>query len=159
VSGARVVDDTLLAWPKPESLGDDLLPVPAFDVAMLPEAFRDHVIDVAERMQVPVDLPAVYAVACLAGCVNRRAAFQPKRADTGWIVTPNLWACIVAPPGQMKTPTQAAFTQHIARLENCGAADLLRFLSAGEAERQAAIARVLARGGVYDSLQRFVEVC
>ena len=44
-------------------------------------------------------------------------------------------------------------------LENCSAADLLRFLSAGEAARQAAIDGVLARGGVYDSGQQFVEVC
>jgi putative DNA primase/helicase len=112
-----VVDQSLAAWPEPEPLGDDLLPVPAFDLEMLPEAFRDHVSDVTERMQVPVDLPAVYAMACLAAAVNRRAMIQPKRADTGWIVIPNLWACCVAPPGRMKSPTQAAFTQHLARIE------------------------------------------
>ena len=49
-----VIDDSLCAWPEPESLGDDLLPVPSFDLAMLPAAFRDHVSDVAERMQSPL---------------------------------------------------------------------------------------------------------
>lgn len=54
MSTRTVVDETLAAWPKPEPLGEDLLPVPALDLAMLPEAFREHVSDVAERMQVPV---------------------------------------------------------------------------------------------------------
>ncbi len=104
-------------WPEPETLGDDLLPVPAFDTGMLPEAFRDHVCDVAERMQVPFDLPAVCGVACLGGAVNRRATIQPKRADAGWIVTPNLWAGMIAPPGQMKTNVLGTFTEHLSRIE------------------------------------------
>ena len=113
-----VIDNSLYAWPAPEPLGDDLLPVPSFDLAMLPAAFRDHVSDVAERMQVPVDLPAVCAVACLAGVVNRRATIQPKREDTSWVVVPNLWAAPIAPSGQMKSQTQAAFTRHLARIED-----------------------------------------
>jgi putative DNA primase/helicase len=112
-----VVDNSLCAWPKPEALGSDLLPVPPFNLAMLPEAFRAHVCDVAERMQVPVDLPAVCAVACLAACVNRRATIQPKLVDTGWIVTPNLWAAVIAPPGRLKTPTLSIFTRHLGRIE------------------------------------------
>ncbi|HLI30091.1 MAG TPA: YfjI family protein [Terriglobia bacterium] len=104
-------------WPRPDSLGDDLLPVPPLDPAMLPGAFREHVEDVAERMQVPVDLPAVCAVACLAGAVNRRAVIQPKRADAGWTVTPNLWAGIIAPPGRMKSNVLRAFTEHLSRVE------------------------------------------
>jgi len=104
-------------WSKLEPLGDDLLPVPAFDTAMLPEALRARVEDVAERMQVPADLPAVCAVVCLAGAVNRRATIQPKRADSGWIVTPNLWGGIVAPPGRMKTNVLGAFTALLSRIE------------------------------------------
>jgi len=104
-------------WPKPEPLGDDLLPVPAFDLAMLPEAFRDHVADVANRMQVLIDLPAVCAVATLAGAVNRRALIQPKRADRSWVVTPNLWGAIIAPPGQLKTLVLGCFTERLSRIE------------------------------------------
>jgi putative DNA primase/helicase len=114
----EVVDDSLCAWPDPRPLGSDLLPVSAFDLAILPEAFREHVADVAARMQVPADLPAICAVLCLAGCVNRRATIQPKRADTGWIVTPNLWGGMIAPPGQMKSPTLGAFTEHLAPIES-----------------------------------------
>jgi len=112
-----VVDNSLCAWPEPESLGDDLLPVPPFDLALLPSPFRNHVCDVAERMQVPVDLPAVCALVCLAGVVNRRATVQPKRSDSAWVVTPNLWGGIVAPPGQMKTNVLGAFTRPLVRIE------------------------------------------
>jgi putative DNA primase/helicase len=115
----KIVDDTLAPWPKPEALGDDLLPVPEFDPALLPAAFREHVCDVAERMQVPVDLPGVCAVGTLAGAVNRRAVIQPKRADASWIVTPNLWAGIIAPPGQMKSNVLSSFTEHLSRIEAC----------------------------------------
>ncbi|HLG98241.1 MAG TPA: YfjI family protein [Bryobacteraceae bacterium] len=111
-----IIDDSL-SWPLPEALGDDLLPVPPFEAAMLPEAFREHVSDVAERMQIPVDLPAVCAVACLAGVVNRRAIIRPKRADASWTVTPNLWAAIIAPPGRMKSNVLGTFTAPLARIE------------------------------------------
>jgi putative DNA primase/helicase len=58
----------------------------------------------AERMQVPMDYPAAAMILCLAGAVNRRADIQPKANDTGWVVVPNLWGGIIAPPGFMKSP-------------------------------------------------------
>ena len=112
-----ILDNGLAKWAEPEKLGDDLLPVPPFDAAMLPGAFRDHVCDVAERMQVPIDLPAVCGVACLGGAVNRRATIQPKRADEQWVVTPNLWSGIIMPPGQMKTNVLGSFTEPLSRIE------------------------------------------
>jgi len=51
-----------------------------------------------------MDYPAVVTVLCLAGAVNRRAIIQPKANDTGWVVVPNLWGGIIAPPGFMKSP-------------------------------------------------------
>ena len=44
----------------------------------MPESLRPLVKDVAERMQVPLDFPAVAAIATLAGVTNRRAMIQPK---------------------------------------------------------------------------------
>jgi putative DNA primase/helicase len=40
----------------------------------------------------------------LAGVVSRRAVIQPKANDSGWVVVPNLWGGIIAPPGFMKSP-------------------------------------------------------
>ena len=67
--------------------------------------------DVSERMQVPMDYPAVILVLCLAGAVNRRATIQPKANDTGWVVVPNLWGGIIAAPGFMKSPVIQACTR------------------------------------------------
>jgi hypothetical protein len=73
-------------WPEPEPL-DPLPAVQRFDEALLPDALRPFVLDAAERMQIQVDLPAVVAVAALAGVVNHRAVIQPKQWDTTWTVT------------------------------------------------------------------------
>jgi len=89
------------------SLSEDLLPV----------SFRPLVQDVAERMQVPIDYPAVVIVLCLAGAVNRRATIQPKANDTGWVVLPNLWGGIIAPPGFMKSPVIQAATRPLNQIQ------------------------------------------
>ncbi len=98
-------------WPKPGSIQSALPPVQAFSEDFLPDAFRALVVDVTERMQVPMDYPAVVMVLCLAGAVNRRALIQPKSNDTGWVVVPNLWGGIIAPPGFMKSPVIQASTR------------------------------------------------
>jgi Protein of unknown function (DUF3987) len=104
-------------WPDPEPLGGELPPVPAFDSHLLPAALRPLAEDTAERMQVPLDYPAVVAVLCLAGGTGRRATIQPKAEDTSWVVTPNLWGGIIAPPGLMKSPVISLLTQPLTRIE------------------------------------------
>jgi Protein of unknown function (DUF3987) len=104
-------------WPDPAPLGGELPPVPAFDSQLLPAALRPLAEDTAERMQVPLDYPAVVAVLCLAGATGRRAAIQPKATDTSWVVTPNLWGGIIAPPGLMKSPVISLLTQPLTRIE------------------------------------------
>jgi putative DNA primase/helicase len=91
-------------WPEPQPLGGELPPVAPMLEALLPEALRPLCADVAERMQVPLDFPAAASVLCLAGAVGRRAIIQPKAHDSGWSVVPNLWGCIIGPPGVMKSP-------------------------------------------------------
>jgi DNA primase len=46
-------------WPKPEPIQSELPPVEAFSEDLLPDSFRPLVADVTERMQVPMDYPAV----------------------------------------------------------------------------------------------------
>ena len=104
-------------WPKPEPIQSELPPVQAFSEDLLPNSFRPLVVDVAERMQVPMDYPAVVMVLCLAGAVNRRAVIQPKANDTGWLVVPNLWGGIVAPPGFMKSPVIQAATRPLNQIQ------------------------------------------
>jgi putative DNA primase/helicase len=104
-------------WPKPEPMQDELPPVRAFSEDLLPESFRPLVADVAERMQVPMDYPGVMVVLGLAGSVSRRAVIQPKARDTGWVVVPNLWGGIIAPPGFMKSPVIQAVTRPLHQLQ------------------------------------------
>ncbi len=104
-------------WPMPEPIQSELPPVQPFSAELLPDSFRSLVADVAERMQVPMDYPAVVLVLCLAGAVNRRAAIQPKANDTGWLIVPNLWGGIIAPPGFMKSPVIQAATRPLNRIQ------------------------------------------
>jgi len=104
-------------WPQPEPLQDELPPVEPLGEDLLPDSLRPLAEDVRERMQVPLDYPAVVEVLCLAGAVNRRAAIQPKAHDSGWVVVPNLWGGIVAPPGLMKSPVIQAVAQLLMRIQ------------------------------------------
>jgi hypothetical protein len=104
-------------WPKPEPIHGELPAVAAFSEDLLPVSFRPLVRDVTERMQVPMDYPAVVMVLCLAGAVSRRATIQPKAHDTGWVVVPNLWGGIIAPPGFMKSPVIQAATRPLNQIQ------------------------------------------
>ena len=109
----EVTDD----WPKLEPIQSELPPVQAFSEDLLPALFRPLVRDVTERMQVPMDYPATVTLLCLAGAVNRRAVIQPKANDTGWVVVPNLWGGIIAPPGFMKSPVIQAATRPLHQIQ------------------------------------------
>jgi len=104
-------------WPEPEPIQSELPPVRAFSEDLLPDSFRPLVADVTERMQVPMDYAAVVMVLCLAGAVNRRALIQPKASDTGWVIVPNLWGGIIAPPGFMKSPVIQAATRPLNQIQ------------------------------------------
>lgn len=77
-------------WPKPEPMLDELPPVLPFCEEILPDSFRPLAVDVSERMQVPLDYPAVMGILGLAGAVSRRATIQPMAHDTSWVVVPKL---------------------------------------------------------------------
>ena len=90
-------------WPAPQPLSAALAPVFPFDPQLLPETLRPWVLDVAERLQVPADYPAVASIVMLAGALGRRASIRPQRQDH-WAVFPNLWGAIVGRSGIMKSP-------------------------------------------------------
>ena len=93
-------------WPKLEPIQSELPPVQPFSEDLLPALFRPLVRDVTERMQVPMDYPAVVTMLCLAGAVNRRAVIQPKANDTGWVVVP------------MKSPVIQAATHPLHQIQS-----------------------------------------
>ena len=105
-------------WPDPLLIDGDMPPVEPFSDELLPASFRPLVQDVSERMQVPIDYPATAIVLCLAGAVNRRAVIQPKAHDASWVVVPNLWGGIIAPPGFMKSPVIQAITRPLNQIQS-----------------------------------------
>jgi putative DNA primase/helicase len=76
------------------------------------------VVDISERMQVPIDLPAAAQVVALGGAVNRRATIQPKANDCNWVVVPNLWGGLIMPPGYLKSPLIQASTDPLSRIQS-----------------------------------------
>jgi hypothetical protein len=96
------LDDTN-EWPDPVALPDGLPPVMKFDPELLPDTLRDHVVDIAERMQCPIDYPAVAQMVVASSLVGRRVGIAPKRSDD-WLVVPNLWGAVIGNPGLLKTP-------------------------------------------------------
>lgn len=73
-------------WGKLVEIDSKLPDVSPFDPDLLPDSLHPMVTDVADRMQVPIDFPAVVAVATLAGVCGRRAVIQPKALDDSWVV-------------------------------------------------------------------------
>jgi hypothetical protein len=104
-------------WPKPEPIQCEIPSVQACCKDLLPDSFRALVADVAERMQIPRDYPAVVIVLSLAGAVNRRAVILRKAHDTGWAIVPNLFGGIIAPLGFMRSPVIQAATRPLNRVQ------------------------------------------
>lgn len=108
-------------WPDP-------LPVPALPAVsvlspnLLPPSIRPWIQDVAERLQVPIDLPAIAAVTALSSVIGRRVQIRPKAHDL-WTVTPNLWGMVVAPPGFKKSPALGQAMAPLHKLERLAHAD------------------------------------
>ncbi len=103
-------------WPDPQPLPDVLPSVRAFDPAVLPESLRGWIEDIAERVQCPIDFPAIGAMVALAAVVGRKVGIRPKRQDD-WLVVPNLWGAIIGRPGVMKSPALAEVLKPLKRLE------------------------------------------
>jgi putative DNA primase/helicase len=103
-------------WPDPAPLPGGMPAVEPFDLLLLPDRLHPWVEDVAERMQVPADYPAVAAVVGLGAVVGRQVGVRPKRRDN-WTVVPNLWGAVVGRPGLLKTPALQEACRPLTRLE------------------------------------------
>jgi hypothetical protein len=115
----RAAAEGMGEWPEPPEpslLGPELLPVPAFDEALLPDTWRPWIVDIADRMQAPPDFPAASAVVAAGGLIGRRIGIAPQDR-TDWVEVPNLWGGIVGRPSVMKSPTMAAAFTPVRKLE------------------------------------------
>ena len=107
------IEDQSIKWKPPEVLPRELLDVPLFDASFLPDNFRAGVIDIAERLNCPMDFVAIPALVGAGALIGNKVGINPKAYDDSWIVYPALWGAIVGPPGSMKTPAQqSVFSAH-----------------------------------------------
>lgn len=103
------------SWPEPQPLPVALPAVQEFSPSLLPEAFRQWLSDISDRMQCPPDFPAVGAMVAVASLIGRQVAIRPKRRDD-WIEVCNLWGAIIGRPGIMKSPALAESMKPLRRL-------------------------------------------
>ena len=103
-SHAPVAKVETSVWGEPRKFEMGLPPVVPFNVTCLPHCLRPLVLDVSERVGVPVEFVAVALINALAGVVGRRAFVYPRERDNTWKESLNLWGGIIAGPGDKKTP-------------------------------------------------------
>jgi hypothetical protein len=101
----------------PLSLESALKPVLPLTNDMLPEPFLNWIADIADRMQCPIDFPAVASIVAVGSVIGTRCTIIPKRLDSSWMVVPNLYGGIVGDPSMMKTPSMAEAMKPLDRLE------------------------------------------
>lgn len=108
--------ETIVTWPDPIPLRDELPPVLPFNADLLPSRLRPWVMDIAERMNCPADLVAIPAMVAAGALIGRRIGVRPQRR-TDWLEVGNLWGCVVARPGSLKSPAASEALAPLRRLE------------------------------------------
>ena len=93
-------------WPEPKPMSaikKDLYPVTSLPSALIPEPYQEWLIDIAERMQCPLDYVAVGSILVTASLIGAGCSIKPKSMDS-WTVIPNLWGGIIGAPSTLKSP-------------------------------------------------------
>ncbi len=129
ISGVSGVGD----WPDPKPIAADvLLPVPAFDPQLLPDALRAWVMDEADRIPVAPDFVAAPALVMLASVIGARCGIHPKANDP-WEVIPNPWGAGVGGVSAGKSPGAKGAASPLQRLIARARAEALEAAAAFEA--------------------------
>lgn len=105
------------ATPQPRRLPPALKPVPRLDPDLLPQALRPAAVDIADRLQCPVEYLAVSMLAAAGAVVGNRVGIFPYANDESWEVYPALWGGIVGDPGTKKSPAIQAAHRPLRHLE------------------------------------------
>lgn len=88
--------------------------LPPFPVEALPPILRDYALAVAESLQAPVDMAAVGLLAVCALAVQGAWKIEIK---LDWVEPLNLYALIVAPPSERKSPVLREITRPVYAFE------------------------------------------
>lgn len=97
-------DDTE-GWGKPEYLQQSMLPVDKIPLNVLPDCLNSLAEDEAARIGCPLDFVVISLMVCAASFIARDYIIQPKVADDGWQVCPNIWGILIGAPSAKKSPS------------------------------------------------------
>jgi len=95
---------------QPQKLPPALRPVPALDPLGLPVAIRDAAIDLADRLQCPIDYLVVAMLSAAGAVIGNKVGIFPYANDESWEVYPALWGGTVGDPGSKKSPFPSSST-------------------------------------------------
>lgn len=113
---ARVLaDGGELPWLEPRPVPPIAAAVPTLPDALVPTPLRPWLVDVAERVSIPLEFVAAPAIVALGSVIGRSVAIRPMARDD-WQNPANLWGGIVGPPGSMKTPAVSEALRPLRRL-------------------------------------------
>lgn len=111
-----------ISWPAPEMISHNVMPVQPFTPDLLPESLRPWVMDIAHRMQCPIDFIAAAAIVMLGSVIGTGCAVRPKQNDN-WTEVPNIWGAAIGRPGRLKSPAISAAMTPLYRLDSLAQAD------------------------------------
>lgn len=111
-------DEAENSWLTPQKLPDELLPVVDLDPSYLPKAIHDACLDIAQRLNCPIDYVALPALVGAGTALGNTVGILPKEHDDTWIVHCGFWGGIVGSPGSMKTPALQASLKPLQHLED-----------------------------------------
>ena len=111
------ISDEWFGWEEPEEIADSiLLPVEPLPHAIIPEPYRDFIVDVAYRMQCPIDFVAISSIVSTGSVIGAGCCIKPKKFDP-WRIVPNSWGAGIGDPGILKSPSLEAFSELLVSLE------------------------------------------
>jgi len=114
-------------WRDPEPMPNPLLPVPRFDIELLPRSLRPWISDIAEQTGAPLDFVAVAALTSCAGLIGRRVGIKPIKFSN-WVQPGVIWSLLIGTPGSGKSPALREALKPIHKIESEAAE---RFASKG----------------------------
>ena len=70
-------------WLEPQEISPELLPVKKLEPELLPTPLRDWLVDIAHRMQVPLDFPTGACIVVMSSIIGTRISICPKKKILG----------------------------------------------------------------------------
>ena len=114
---ADLLPDSDDAWPDPEPVGIRAIDErPPFPIETLPAWIADAAVELADSLQVPVDVPATIAIGALSALCSTR--IKTKVKGSRWTESANLYLVLGMPPGSGKSPAYKAMTSPLQTIES-----------------------------------------